>query len=103
LIKTFWGGDGWADRQSPDGTVIITTPAGLSYTTKPVSALYFPGWNTTTNTAPPTGTPPPAPHTLGITMPKRKRTRSQDRAYRIKAQRAHNAAHITETEEPPPF
>ena len=36
-------------------------------------------------------------------MPTRKRTREQDRAYRIKAERALNADHVAERNEPPPF
>jgi IS4 transposase len=67
LIKTFL--PGWTDRQSADGTVVITTPTGHTYTTKTE----------------------PAEH-RGLMMPKRKRTRSQTRAQRIKAERA-----------PPPF
>jgi Domain of unknown function (DUF222) len=102
LLKTFWSSDGWADEQHPDGTITITTPTGLTYTTKPVTALYFPGWNTTTSTSPPTGKPPPA-HALGLTMPKRKHTRTQNRDHRIKAEREHNAAHLAENAEPTPF
>ena len=55
LVKTFW--PGWTDRQLPDGTLLVTTPTGHTYTTKPAAALLFPGWNTTT--AP---LPPPPPH-----------------------------------------
>jgi hypothetical protein len=74
LIKTFWTGPGgWADQQLPDGTILITTPAGLSYPTKPASALYFPGWNTTT-TPPPTPTATKTSYSSGLSMPKRKRT-----------------------------
>jgi Domain of unknown function (DUF222) len=103
-LKTFWiGNDGWADQQRPDGTVIVATPAGKIYTTKPGSALLFPGWNITTTTSPPTGKPPPTSGPLGDTMPKRKRTRIQDRAYRIAAERALNAALIAESQDPPPF
>jgi hypothetical protein len=36
-------------------------------------------------------------------MPTRKRTRQQDRASRIKAERALNAAHVAERNQPPPF
>jgi hypothetical protein len=102
-VKTFWGGDGWADKQSPDGTVIVTTPAGKTYTTRPGSSLLFPGWNITTTASPPTGKLKPAPYPLGATMPKRKRTRRHDRAYRIAAERAINAAHIAKSKEPLPL
>jgi hypothetical protein len=36
-------------------------------------------------------------------MPKRKRTRSQTRAQRIKAERALNDAYVAERNKPPPF
>jgi hypothetical protein len=36
-------------------------------------------------------------------MPRRRRTREKDRAYRINAERALNAAHIAERNQPPPF
>ena len=42
LIKTFW--PGWSDRQLADGTVIVTTPTGHTYTTRPASSLFFPAW-----------------------------------------------------------
>ena len=49
LLKTFWTGTGgWADQQLPDGTIIISAPSGLTYETRPGSALLFPGWNTVT-------------------------------------------------------
>jgi hypothetical protein len=36
-------------------------------------------------------------------MPRRRRTREQDRAYRIDAERALNDAHVAERNKPPPF
>jgi hypothetical protein len=36
-------------------------------------------------------------------MPRRRRTREQERAYRIDAERALNAAHVAERNKPPPF
>jgi hypothetical protein len=97
LIKTHWTGDGgWSDRQLPDGSVEVTTPAGKTYTTKPGASLLFPAWNITTTEAPPTGKPPPPPDPTGRAVPKRQRTRAQDHAYRIKAERAHNAALIAD-------
>jgi len=36
-------------------------------------------------------------------MPKRRRTREQDRAHRIDCERALNAAHVAERNLPPPF
>jgi hypothetical protein len=89
------------DASAADGTIIITTPAGLAYTTKPASAPYFPGWNTTT--PPITPVPTAATATSGLTMPTRKRTRTQDRNYRIHTERALNETLIAENAEPPPF
>jgi Domain of unknown function (DUF222) len=43
LLKTFWcGAGGWREQQLPDGTLILTSPTGHTYTTKPGSALLFP-------------------------------------------------------------
>jgi len=39
----------------------------------------------------------------GIMMPTRRRTREQDRAYRINAERALNAERVAERNQPPPF
>jgi hypothetical protein len=36
-------------------------------------------------------------------MPKRRRTREQDRAHRIDAERALNATYVAERNKPPPF
>jgi hypothetical protein len=89
LVKTFW--EGWTDRQDPDGTVVITNPSGLSYTTKPFSQLLFPQWNTTT--PPPPGEQAAAPTGPGrhLMMPTRRHTRAQSRIARITAERRLNA------------
>ena len=99
LLKTFWAG--FSDHQLADGTVIVTTPTGHAYTTKPGSSLFFPAW--AINTPAPPGRPatPGDYHTL--MMPVRKRTRAQSRADRIKAERALNDAHVAERNDPPPF
>src|SRR5262249_21249101 len=39
LVKTFWG---WREQQLPDGTLILTSPAGQTYVSTPGSALLFP-------------------------------------------------------------
>ncbi|MED5812450.1 DUF222 domain-containing protein [Mycolicibacterium sp. 050232] len=86
LIKTFC--PGWSDRQLPDGTVEITTPTGHTYTTEPHGAGMFP------TLGQPTGDlnlpEPPAPNSnpnRGAKMPKRSRTREQDRQDRIAEER----------------
>lgn len=101
LAKTFWAG--WSDVQHPDGTIVWTTPAGRTYTTRPGSALLFPTVNTTSA---PIGTPAPAPTSADKirTMPmQRKRNRAKAIGYRIKAERALNDAYVAERNRPPPF
>jgi hypothetical protein len=105
LVKTLWGGrGGWSDRQFPDGRVVVTTPAGLTYTTWPGSVLLFPGWSIDTPVPragpPPTGVGPPGNDVRSFA---RKRTRAQNRQNRITAEREYNAARIAENAEPPPF
>ncbi|GAG08576.1 unnamed protein product, partial [marine sediment metagenome] len=95
LLKTFFtGAGGWSDRQSPNGTVLLTAPTGHTYATTPAGAMFFPALGTPTGELViPSATGPP--HTnRGLMMPKRKRTRAQDRAYRIALERQHNAARI---------
>lgn len=90
LLKTFWGSDGgWRDRQSPDGTVVWTSPNGQTHLTQPGSWLLFPGLCKPTAavvaTANSTGVSTP-----GLTVPRRTRTRAQDRARRIEVERTLN-------------
>jgi hypothetical protein len=99
LIKTFCAG--WNDRQLADGTVIFTSPTGHTYITKPGGSLFFPAL------AVPTGEPPspppmtePHPNRTAM-MPKRKRTRANERAYRIALERRRNAERIGD--DSPPF
>ena len=43
LMKTFWcAPGGWSDRQLADGTVIVTSPTGRTYTTHPGCRIFFP-------------------------------------------------------------
>ncbi len=117
LLKTFCG---WQDQQLADGTVIWRLPDGHTYITTPASALLFPSLCAPTATLSTTDTPP-TPHCGEPTtkMPKRRRTRTQDRANRIATERHHNRqARLarkpmppdyftlpppTGDEEPPPF
>ncbi|MDM4141569.1 MULTISPECIES: HNH endonuclease signature motif containing protein [Mycobacterium] len=117
LMKTFWG---WRDRQLPDGTVIWTLPGGHTYVTTPGSALLFPQLCAPTGDVRVTAAPPPDYCTeRAAMMPRRCRTRAQDRAHRVAAERRHNrdarlarttppAGHAWPTthgfdEDPPPF
>jgi hypothetical protein len=110
--------------QHPVGTVIWVLPDGHTYVTTPGSALLFP------SLCAPTGELPPVLPTTNIRygsrdalMPTRTRTRAQNRANRINAERRHNhlsrraaqAAHAAQSaaedtqlptpdpNEPPPF
>jgi hypothetical protein len=105
MVKTFR--DGWSEDQLPDGTINFTTPTGHTYTSKPTSRLFFPTVNTTS--APVTrGSPRKAmADDKTVKMPKRKRSKASDRAYRIAAERALNEAYLAlrraKEDEPPEF
>jgi hypothetical protein len=79
------------------------SPTGHRYTRPPGSRLHFPQWDTTTPL--PAGTPTPPPPTSspdrGLTMPTRKRSRAQQTAQRLHAERERNQRAIDE--DPPPF
>lgn len=88
LAKTFCG---WQDKQLPDGTLIWTLPDSQTYVTTPGSALLFP------SLCAPAGqldTPalPVEDRCVDreVMMPKRRRTRAQNRAHRIAAERRQN-------------
>ncbi|MGH3626209.1 MAG: HNH endonuclease signature motif containing protein [Sciscionella sp.] len=90
LIKTFWG---WRDQQLPDGTVIWTSPSRHTYATSPGSALLFP--SLCAPTGPGDLSSPPAARTdrcadRDAMMPKRRRTRAQNRASYVAAERRQN-------------
>jgi Domain of unknown function (DUF222) len=89
LVKTFWG---WNDRQLPDGTIILTSPDGQTYVTTPGSALLFPSLCHATGGFPAPEADLPQDYCADRTamMPRRRRTRTQDRAHRIATERNHN-------------
>ncbi|RAV09179.1 hypothetical protein DQP57_15640 [Mycobacterium colombiense] len=110
----------WREQQLADGTLILVSPAGQTYVTTPGSALLFPSLCAPTGDLP----PPTAADTDYCTeraamMPRRRRTRAQDRAQCVAAERRHNrdarlaraapsAGHAWPTthgfdEDPPPF
>lgn len=97
LLKTFCG---WTDLQLPDGTIRWTSPRGRTYATTPTGARFFPQLATPTGKLELPNSPPPNPNRQ-LAMPKRKRTRAQDRAYRIERERAQNRARYEA--DPPPF
>ncbi len=95
MLKTFWTGlGGWADRQLPDGTVERTSPSGTVYTTTPGGALFFPALGIPTGEIVVAPQVEPSSPQRGLMMPARKRTRAQDRAYRIARERAPNEVRI---------
>ncbi len=89
LVKTFWG---WRDQQLPDGTVILNSPSGKTYVTTPGSALLFPSLCVPTGDVSPPEAEPPIDYCGDRTamMPRRRRTRQQDRAHRVAAERRQN-------------
>jgi Domain of unknown function (DUF222) len=104
LVKTFWG---WGEQQLPDGTLILTSPAGCTYVTTPGSALLFPSLCHAVGGMP----APEADPSLddycadrGAMMPKRRRTRAQDRAARVATERRHNReARLARQAQPPSY
>lgn len=101
LAKTFWAG--WSEVQHPDGTIIWTTPAGHTYTTRPGSALLFPTVNTTSAPVDLPAQPPTSPSKIRTMPTRRQRNRAKTIRYRIKAERALNDAYVAERNKPPPF
>ncbi|KRD09623.1 endonuclease [Mycobacterium sp. Root265] len=87
LCKTFWAG--WRSRQFADGTLEWTDPDGGTHTTRPGSRTLFPELCAPTADVQVKGHPPPK-HTAAVTMPRRERTRAEDRAKRIDDERQSN-------------
>ncbi|MCV7030041.1 HNH endonuclease signature motif containing protein [Mycobacterium sherrisii] len=118
LVKTFWG---WAEKQLPDGTLILTSPAGRTHVTTPGSALLFPSLCRATGAIAAAEVDAPQDYCPQRTamMPRRRRTRSQDRTARVAVERRKNREARTARrapvaarpgpappeagEEPPPF
>ena len=88
-MKTFWG---WHEKQLPDGTLILTSPAGQTHVSTPGSALLFPSlcYATGGMPAPEADLPPDYCAERTAMMPKRRRTRAKDREYRIATERSQN-------------
>ena len=116
LLKTFYAGrGGWTDRQLPDGTVEWIAPSGHSYTTTPGGSFCFPALAASTGELKfLRGTETPS-ITRGLMMPRRKRTRAEDRRYRIASERRTNEERLAQERiskqrrqqtagyDPPPF
>jgi len=87
------------------GTLILTSPAGQTHVTTPGSALLFPTLCAPTGGMPAPEADPPPDYCAerSAMMPKRARTRAQNRAARIATERRHNRdARATGRAEPPP-
>jgi hypothetical protein len=101
LFKTFHAGPaGWTECQLADGTIVWTSPSGRTYPTTPAGAQFFPQLAIPTGTLELPNSPPPSAYRESA-MPRRKRTRAQDRAYRVEYERALNRARYEA--DPPPF
>jgi hypothetical protein len=89
LVKTFYG---WREQQLPDGTLILTSPAGHTHVTTPGSALLFPSLCRPAGGMPTPEVDPPQDYCAERTamMPQRTRTRAQNRANRIATERQQN-------------
>ncbi len=89
LVKTFLG---WRDQQLPDGTIILTSPSGRVHVTTPGSALLFPSLCLSTGGVPASEADPPLDYCSDRTamMPRRRRTRAQNRSERIATERRQN-------------
>jgi Domain of unknown function (DUF222) len=101
LLKTFGG---WLNKQLPDGTMIWTAPDGQTYTTYPGSRILFP--SLCRPTAPVTVSDAvPATNEPGrsLAMPRRTRTRAENRRRAIGAERRLNDEYTAERNKPPPF
>ena len=101
LFKPFYAGPaGWDEQQLADGTVIWTSPTGRTYTTKPLGASFFSQLAVPTEKLVLPRGPSPGPN-RELAMPKRKRTRAEDRACRVQWERGLNRARYAA--DPPPF
>jgi hypothetical protein len=85
------------------GTIVWTSPSGQKYLTRPGSRLLFPALCLPTGEIPTIPTTYRSPGDRSIMMPTRRRTREQDRAHRIDAERALNTARVAERNQAPPF
>ena len=114
LVKTFWG---WGEQQLADGTLILTSPAGHTHVTIPGSALLFPSLCYAVGGMPAVEAEPAQDYCGERTamMPKRRRTRAQNREQRVATERNHNRKRRqqayqataprppSDDDEPPPF
>jgi hypothetical protein len=106
LLKTFYCGvGGWRECQLPDGTLILTSSTGHTYTTHPGSMTLFPSLCTPTGELWRPGQEPTVEASAGrgAMMPKRRKPREYYRQRAIEAERRLNDDHVAERNRPPPF
>jgi hypothetical protein len=97
LLKTFYTGyGGWTDRQLSDGTVEWTAPSGHTYTTSPGGSFFFPALAASTGELKIARGDEPPNTARGLMMPRRKRTRAQDRHYHIASKRKINEERLAQ-------
>ena len=114
LIKTFYTGEnGWSDEQRSDGTIELRAPTGHVYTTEAHGGQLFPALAVPTAPLPEVEVPEQSANRSAM-MPRRIRTREQDRRDRISRERRQRVeidaeqerqhqAWLAATYEPPPF
>jgi hypothetical protein len=97
LLKTFYTGvGGWADHQLADGTIVWTSPTGHTYTTKPGASAFFPVLAASTGELTIARGIESPTIARALMMPRRKRTRSEDRRYRIASERRINEERLAQ-------
>ncbi|WP_395310013.1 DUF222 domain-containing protein [Mycobacterium sp. AMU20-3851] len=95
LLKTFrTGPNGWTVTAGPDGSTEWRAPTGHTYVTTAGAAILFPHWNIHTDVPPPRHISLLHDEHWDAMMPTRARTRTQDREYRINAERTRNATEL---------
>jgi hypothetical protein len=95
LLKTFrTGPNGWTVTAGPDGSTEWRAPTGHTYVTTAGAAILVPHWNIHTDVPPPRHISLLHDEHRDAMMPTRARTRTQDREYRINAERTRNATEL---------
>ncbi|HEV7853784.1 MAG TPA: hypothetical protein VGP27_20865 [Mycobacterium sp.] len=113
LIKTFYAGFAWTERQHADGTITWTPRPGIATAPIPTAAPCFPRWPNPPPTLGDITAPDPSPH-RAMMMPTRRQTREQGRRDRITNKRRERTdrnaqeqrerqAWLAANDQPPPF
>lgn len=105
LLKTFCG---WEPVLASDGTVTWTSPTGHTYAKVPWASMLFAGSQIRTTIPAARLITPNTGRNRSLMMPRRRRTRAQDNAQRVTAERTSNAAErgragADDEANPPPY